>query len=79
LCRHYYCGDEADLSGLNFLGNYLEGTAADWFAANADNPDHMSLEPMQFIDAICIMHCRFIRTATVNNTVTQYDKVEYSH
>ena len=39
----------------------------------------MSLEPMKFIDAICMMHRCFIRTATTNNAVTQYDKVEYSH
>jgi hypothetical protein len=79
LRSHYHCGDEADYSRLNFLGNYLEGTAADWFAADVDNPDRMSVEPMKFIDAICSMHRRFVRTATANNAVTQYDKVEYSN
>jgi hypothetical protein len=78
LRSHYHCGDEADYSRLNFLGNYLEGAAADWFAADVDNPDRMSIEPMKFIDAICSMHRRFVRTATANNAVTQYDKVEYS-
>ena len=64
LHSHYHCGDEADLSRLNFLGNHLEGTATDWFAANVDNPDRMSLEPMKFINAICMMYRRFVRTAT---------------
>ena len=79
LRSHYYCGDEADYSRLNLLGNYLEGTAADWFAADVDNPDRMPVEPMKFIDAICAMHHCFVRTATANNAVTQYDKVEYSN
>src|ERR1700677_3909675 len=78
LQSHYRCGEEADFSCLNFLGNYLEGIAADWFAADVDNPDKLSLEPMKFVDAICAMHRRFVRTATANNAVTQYDKVEYS-
>ena len=67
-----------DYSRLNFLGNYLEGAAADWFVADIDSPDHMSIEPIKFFNAICLMHCTFIRTAMVNNTVTQYDKVEHS-
>ena len=79
LHSNYYCRDEANLSCLNFLGNYLEGTTADWFVANVDNPDRMSLEPMKFVNAIYMMHRHFVRTATVNNAVTQYDKVEYSH
>ncbi|KIM72474.1 hypothetical protein PILCRDRAFT_16102 [Piloderma croceum F 1598] len=36
------------------------------------------MEPMRFIDAVCAMHRRFVRTATANNAVTQYDRVEYS-
>jgi hypothetical protein len=78
LRNHYYCGDEADFSRLNLLGNYVEGSAADWYAADVDNPDRIDLEPMKFTDAICAMHRRFVRTATANNAVTQYDKVEYS-
>ena len=78
LRSHYYCGDEADFSRLNFLGNYVEGIAADWYAADVDNPDKMSVEPMKFVDAVCMMHRRFVRTATANNAVTQYDRVEYS-
>src|ERR1700683_4095555 len=78
LQSHYHCGEEADFSHLNFLNNYLEGIAANWFAANVNNPDKLSLEPMKFVNAICVMHGQFIRTATANNTVMQYDKVEYS-
>src|SRR6202050_1684791 len=78
LQSHYHCGEEADFSRLNFLGNYLEGIAANWFAADVDNPDKLSLEPMKFVDAICAMHRRFVRTATANDAVTQYDKVKYS-
>src|ERR1700683_3256280 len=78
LRSHYHCGEEVDFSRLNFLSNYLEGIAADWFAADVDNPDKLSLEPMKFVNAICAMHRRFVRTATANNAVTQYDKVEYS-
>ena len=78
LRSHYYCGEEADFSRLNFLGNYVEGIAADWYAADIDNPEKMTVIPMKFVDAICAMHRRFVRTATANNAVTQYDRVEYS-
>ena len=78
LRSHYYCGEDADFSRLNFLGNYVDGVAADWYAADVDNPDKMTIEPMKFVDAICAMHRRFVRTATANNAVTQYDRVEYS-
>jgi hypothetical protein len=78
LRSHYYCGEEADFSRLNFLGNYVEGIAADWYAADIDNPEKMTVIPMKFVDAICAMHCRFVRMATANNAVTQYDRVEYS-
>ncbi|KIM72762.1 hypothetical protein PILCRDRAFT_15823 [Piloderma croceum F 1598] len=78
LRSHYYCGDKADPSRLNLLGNYVEGIAADWYAADVDNPDKMTMEPMRFIDAVCAMHQRFVRTATANNAVTQYNRVEYS-
>ncbi|KIM74144.1 hypothetical protein PILCRDRAFT_14694 [Piloderma croceum F 1598] len=64
LRSHYYCEDEADPSRLNLLSNYVEGIAADWYAADVDNPDKMTMEPM--------------RTATANNAVTQYNRVEYS-
>ncbi|KIM75174.1 hypothetical protein PILCRDRAFT_13858 [Piloderma croceum F 1598] len=47
LRSHYYCGDEADPSRLNLLGNYVEGIAADWYAADVDNPDKMTMEPMR--------------------------------
>jgi hypothetical protein len=67
LRNHYYCGDEADFSRLNLLGNYIEGSAADWYAAHVDNPNRIDLEPMKFTDAICTMHQHFIRTATANN------------
>jgi len=78
LRSHYYCGDAADFSRLNFLGNYVEGIAADWYTGDVDNPNKMSMELMKFVDAICMMHRRFICTATANNAITQYDKVKYS-
>jgi hypothetical protein len=78
LRMHYYCGPDAEFSRLSFLGNYVEGIAADWYAAEIDNPDKMADEPIKFIDAVCMMHRQFVRTATANNAVTQYDKVECS-
>jgi hypothetical protein len=66
------------ISCLNLLGNYVDGIAADWYAADIDNPERILAEPMSFIDAICAMHRRFVRTATANNAVTQYDKIEYN-
>jgi hypothetical protein len=78
LRSHYHCGDDVDFSRINFLGNYLDGVAADWFAADIDNPDKVMDAPITFIDAICAMHRRFVRTATANNATTQYNKVEYT-
>ena len=78
LRSHYYCGDEADVLCLNLLGNYVDGVAADWYAADIDNPECTTVESQSFVDAICAMHRRFVRTATANNAVTQYDRVEYS-
>jgi hypothetical protein len=52
LRNYYYCGDEADYSCLNLLGNYIKGIAADWFAADVDNPDRMTLKPLKFVNAI---------------------------
>ena len=60
LRSHYYCGKEADFSRLHFLGNYLEGVAADWFAADIDNPKNASKAPWSFIDVICAIHRRFV-------------------
>ena len=42
------------------------------------DPENASKAPWSFIDAICAMHRRFVRTATANNAVSQYDRVEYS-
>jgi hypothetical protein len=56
LRSHYYCGDEADILCLNLLGNYIDGVAADWYATDIDNPEHILAEPMSFINAICAMH-----------------------
>ena len=78
LRTHYYCSPDAKFSRLSFLGNYVEGIAADWYAAEIDNPDKMADEPIKFIDAVCMMHRQFVQTATANNAVTQYDKVKYS-
>ncbi|KIM77654.1 hypothetical protein PILCRDRAFT_11913 [Piloderma croceum F 1598] len=51
LRSHYYCRDKADPSRLNLLGNYVEGIAADWYAADVNNPDKMTMEPTRFVDA----------------------------
>ena len=56
LRSHYHCGDNVDFSRINFLGNYLDGVAANWFAADIDNPDKVMDAPITFIDAICAMH-----------------------
>src|SRR5882762_1957178 len=77
LRSHYHCGEDADFSCVNFLGSYLDRVAADWFAADVDNPDKVMDVPITFVDAICAMHWQFVRTATANNAATQYDKVEY--
>src|SRR5882762_9595748 len=78
LRSHYHCGEDADFSCVNFLGSYLDRVAADWFAADVDNPDKVMDVPITFVDAICAMHQQFVRTATANNAANQYDKVEYS-
>jgi len=56
LRSHYHCGDNADFSLINFLENYLDRVAADWFAANINNPDKVMDAPFTFIDAICAIH-----------------------
>src|SRR6202790_2177983 len=78
LRSHYHCRDNADFSRVNFLGSYLDGVAADWFAVDVDNPDKVMDAPITFIDAICAMHRQFVHPAMANNTATQYDKVEYT-
>jgi hypothetical protein len=78
LRSHYHCGEDADFSHINFLGSYLDGVAANWFAADVDNPDKVMDAPITFVDAICAMHRPFVRTAMANNAANQYDKVEYS-
>ena len=52
----YYCGNKADSSRLNLLGNYVEGITTNWYAADVDNPDKMTEKPLKFIDAVCAMH-----------------------
>ena len=56
LRSHYYCGDKANVSCLNLLRNYINGVAADWYAANVDNPECTTVESQSFVDAICAMH-----------------------
>ena len=41
LRSHYYCGDKVDPSQLNLLGNYVEGIAANWYAADALLPTNI--------------------------------------
>jgi hypothetical protein len=56
LRSHYYRVDEANISCLNLLGNYINGVAANWYTTDIDNPERTLAEPMSFIDAICAMH-----------------------
>ena len=78
LRSHYYCEDEANILCLNLLGNYVNRVATDWYAADIDNPECMMAESLSFVNAICAMHWWLIRTATANNTITQYNKVKYN-
>jgi hypothetical protein len=64
---------------VNLLGNYLEGSALDWYTAEIDNPDIRNGRPMEFIDAICGLHQRFVQTATANDAKTKYESVAYSN
>jgi hypothetical protein len=54
LRSHYYCREDTDFSRINSLGSYPDGVAADWFAADVDNPNEVMDAPITFVDAICI-------------------------
>jgi hypothetical protein len=41
LRSHYYCGDKVDPSRPNLLGNYVEGIATNWYAADALLPTNI--------------------------------------
>src|SRR5882762_6721145 len=45
LRSHYHCGEDTDFSRVNFLGSYLDGVAANWFAADVDNPNKV-MDPL---------------------------------
>ena len=53
LRAHYISGEETDGARVNLLGNYLEGAALDWYAAEIDNPDARNGKQIVFVDAIC--------------------------
>jgi hypothetical protein len=78
LRSHYYCGDNADVSCLDLLSNYIDSVVADWYTANIDNPECMTAEPMSFVNDICTLHQQFVRMATTHNSVTQYNKIKYN-
>ena len=78
LRAHYISGIESDGTRINLLGNYLDGAALDWYAAEIDNPDMRAGSPILFIDAICALHTRFVHTATACDAKTRYDSVLYS-
>lgn len=66
-----------DATRINFLGIYLTGAANDWFFMEIDNPRRHQDNSITFSDCICAMHRRFVRTATANNAVAEYDAVAY--
>jgi hypothetical protein len=78
LRSYYICGDSTDSTQVNLLGNYLEGSALDWYTAGIDNPDICSGRPMEFINAICRLHQQFVQMAMANDAKTKYESVVYS-
>ncbi|KZP08309.1 hypothetical protein FIBSPDRAFT_710927, partial [Athelia psychrophila] len=68
-------GPDMDATRINFLGIYLSGAANDWFFMEIDNPRRHQDDSIKFSDCICAMHRRFVRTATANNAVAEYDAV----
>ncbi|KAF7972081.1 hypothetical protein HWV62_19163 [Athelia sp. TMB] len=75
---HYICGPATDAIRLNYLGLYVEGVASDWYLTEIDNPSRQYEQPMTFADGVCLMHKRFVRTATANEAAIKYNSVRYT-
>ncbi|KAF7968478.1 hypothetical protein HWV62_30501 [Athelia sp. TMB] len=74
---HYICGPATDTIRVNYLGLYVDSVASDWFHTEIDNPARRYDSPLSFSDCICLMHKRFVRTATANDAAIKYNAVRY--
>ncbi|KAF7966975.1 hypothetical protein HWV62_36306 [Athelia sp. TMB] len=75
---HYICGPATDPIRINYLGLYVEGVASDWYLSEVDNPTRRHDPPLLFADCVCLMHRRFVRTATANDAAIKFGQVRYS-
>ncbi|KAF7970992.1 hypothetical protein HWV62_22241 [Athelia sp. TMB] len=75
---HYISGPATDPIRVTYLGLYIEGVANDWYLTEIDNPSRHYDPPLLFADCICLMHKRFVRTATANDAAIKYNSVRYS-
>ncbi|KAF7985435.1 hypothetical protein HWV62_5165 [Athelia sp. TMB] len=74
---HYICGPNTDSIRLTYLGLYVDGVASDWYLTEVDNPSRHYDPALLFADCICLMHKRFVRTATANDAAIKYSAVRY--
>ncbi|KAF7966752.1 hypothetical protein HWV62_37205 [Athelia sp. TMB] len=75
---HYICGPTTDSVRIIYLGLSITGAASDWFTTEIDNPSRHYDPPLLFSDCVCLMHKRFVRTATANDAAVKYNAVRYS-
>ncbi|KAF7966569.1 hypothetical protein HWV62_37843 [Athelia sp. TMB] len=75
---HYISGPATDPIRVTYLGLYIEGVANDWYLTEIDNPSRHYDPPLLFADCVCLMHKRFVRTATANDAAIKYNSVRYS-
>ncbi|KAF7965635.1 hypothetical protein HWV62_42444 [Athelia sp. TMB] len=75
---HYICGPATDSVRIIYLGLSITGPASDWFTTEIDNPSRKYDPPLLFSDCVCLMHKRFVRTATANDAAVKYNAVRYS-
>lgn len=78
LRSHYLCGPDVDSTRLNLLGNFLSGSALEWYNADIDHPEANDGIPYSFEEAICHMHIRFVKTATAASAKVKFDEVRYN-
>ncbi|KAF7970211.1 hypothetical protein HWV62_24808, partial [Athelia sp. TMB] len=74
---HYISGPATDPIRVTYLGLYIEGAANDWYLTEIDNPLRHYDPALLFADCICLMHRRFVRTATANDAAIKYNSVRY--
>ncbi|KAF7977809.1 hypothetical protein HWV62_2729 [Athelia sp. TMB] len=75
---HYICGPATDPVRIVYLGLFITGTASDWFLTEIDNPARHYEPPLTFANCVCLLHKRFVRTATANEAAVKYNAVRYS-